>query len=33
MTQEVQPLLMFAQGFVAQTASYFAIVGFVYLVF
>jgi Delta7-sterol 5-desaturase len=33
MTQEVQPLLMFAQGFVAQTASYFAIVGLVFLVF
>jgi Delta7-sterol 5-desaturase len=33
MTQEAQPLMMFVQGFVAQTSTYFAIVGIVYLVF
>jgi Delta7-sterol 5-desaturase len=31
--QDTQPLLMFVQGFVAQTASYFAIVGVVFLIF
>jgi Delta7-sterol 5-desaturase len=33
MIQDTQPILMFLHGFVAQTASYFAIVGFVFLVF
>jgi Delta7-sterol 5-desaturase len=33
MIEDTQPLLMFVQGFVAQAASYFAIVGLVYLVF
>jgi Delta7-sterol 5-desaturase len=33
MTPDAQPLLTFVQGFVAQTASYFAVVGLVYLVF
>ena len=33
MIQDIQPLLMFVQGFVAQTISYFAIVGVLFLVF
>jgi Delta7-sterol 5-desaturase len=33
MTQEAQPLLMLIQGFVAQTTSYFVIVGLAFLVF
>jgi Delta7-sterol 5-desaturase len=32
MVQEMHPVLMFIQGFVAQTASYFAIVGLFYWV-
>jgi Delta7-sterol 5-desaturase len=33
MIQEASPLLMFVQGFVAQAATYFAVVGILFLVF